>query len=249
MLAFLLLGPGTPMLFQGEEFAASSPFLFFADHNPELAALVREGRRRFLSQFPSLASPETSLPDPGDRASFEKSKLDHAERTRGGHVETHRMIRDLLALRREDPVIRLQGSRGLDGQVLSPGAFVIRYFGPSSNDRLLIVNFGAGFEWIPSRDQDWAVQWSSEKPEYGGGGVSEIAGKWTIPGEAALVLRPAGAGVQLRARRRTKPRPANPSPSNARLAGSGTVGASARPLAVSIPETNTPRSVPVELNL
>src|SRR6185312_3631444 len=50
LTAFLLLSPGTPLLFQGQEFAASSPFLFFADHKPELAAMVREGRARFVTQ-------------------------------------------------------------------------------------------------------------------------------------------------------------------------------------------------------
>jgi signal transduction histidine kinase len=56
MTALLLLAPQTPMLFQGQEFAASAPFLYFADHEPELAELVRSGRRKFLAQFPSLAA-------------------------------------------------------------------------------------------------------------------------------------------------------------------------------------------------
>src|SRR5690606_38790927 len=51
MTALLLLGPQTPMLFQGQEYAASSPFFYFADHNPELARLVAKGRAEFLAQF------------------------------------------------------------------------------------------------------------------------------------------------------------------------------------------------------
>ena len=58
LTALMLLAPGTPMLFQGQEFAASSPFLYFADHVPELAAQIRQGRAEFLAQFPSLATPE-----------------------------------------------------------------------------------------------------------------------------------------------------------------------------------------------
>src|SRR5207249_1560003 len=57
MTALLLLAPGTPMLFQGQEFAASAPFFYFADHKSELAELVRDGRADFLTQFPSLAEP------------------------------------------------------------------------------------------------------------------------------------------------------------------------------------------------
>ena len=58
MSALFILMPGTPLLFQGQEFGASAPFLFFADHRPELTLPVQEGRAEFLSQFPSLASAE-----------------------------------------------------------------------------------------------------------------------------------------------------------------------------------------------
>src|SRR5262249_28960957 len=81
LTALVLLGPGTPMLFQGQEFACSSPFVYFADHNPELAKLVRQGRREFLSQFPSLVPPEAQewLADPGDEATFRRCKIDWSE--------------------------------------------------------------------------------------------------------------------------------------------------------------------------
>ena len=58
MTALMLLGPGTPMLFQGQEFAASSPFHYFADHEKGLAGKVRQGRDEFLQQFDSLAAPD-----------------------------------------------------------------------------------------------------------------------------------------------------------------------------------------------
>ena len=58
LTALLLLGPATPMLFQGQEFAASSPFLYFADHHGALADQVRKGRAEFLAQFPSIATAE-----------------------------------------------------------------------------------------------------------------------------------------------------------------------------------------------
>ena len=54
--ALTLLSPGTPMLFMGQEFAASAPFLYFADHRGDLAANVGRGRREFLAQFPSIAA-------------------------------------------------------------------------------------------------------------------------------------------------------------------------------------------------
>ena len=68
MTALLLLAPNTPLLFQGQEFAASSPFFYFADYADELARNVADGRKKSMAQFPSIASPEVlaMLPDPAD---------------------------------------------------------------------------------------------------------------------------------------------------------------------------------------
>jgi hypothetical protein len=70
------------MLFQGQEFCASSPFLYFADLNADIARLMRSGRVNFLKQFTNITSPEVlnTLDDPGNEATFLRSKLDHAER-------------------------------------------------------------------------------------------------------------------------------------------------------------------------
>jgi maltooligosyltrehalose trehalohydrolase len=102
LTALTVLAPGTPMLFMGQEFAASAPFLYFADHQPDLARKVREGRAEFLAQFRSLSRPESAacLSDPGDPRRFEACKLDHAERER--HGEVYALHKDLLRLRRED---------------------------------------------------------------------------------------------------------------------------------------------------
>ncbi len=80
--ALLLLSPGTPMLFQGQEFAASSPFLFFADHVPNLAKVVAKGRREFLEQFASIAGPGSGshLAKPESEDTFNRCKLNFAER-------------------------------------------------------------------------------------------------------------------------------------------------------------------------
>ncbi len=87
--ALSILMPGTPMLFQGQEFWASAPFLYFADHRPELAKLVRKGRHDYLANFPSIATPsgQKQLADPEADATFEACKLDWSE------VETQRQDR------------------------------------------------------------------------------------------------------------------------------------------------------------
>jgi maltooligosyltrehalose trehalohydrolase len=211
--ALLLLAPSTPMLFQGQEFGASSPFLFFADHGPELAKQIRRGRAEFLAQFRSLATPEMQqrFSDPGDPATFERCKLDVSER------ETHREIydlhRDLLRLRRDEPAFRAQKRRGVDGAVLSSEAFVLRFFGDqgdAGDDRLLLVNLGLDLHLDPAPepllappgDCGWTTLWSSEDPKYGGIGAPPLDtpslgtpargtdDNWRIPGHAAVLLKP-----------------------------------------------------------
>src|SRR5262245_26634918 len=197
MTAVLLLAPQTPLLFQGQEFCASSPWLYFADHTPELARLVRKGRREFLGQFPSLATPAMAacLADPGDRATFERCKLDLAERER--HAWAMDLHADLLALRRDDPVLGGRKRCGLDGAVLAPEALVLRFFG--DEDRLLLVNLGRDLELAsapepllaPPAGQRWHVIWSSEDPRYGGCGAPPPEaenGEWRLVGHAAFVL-------------------------------------------------------------
>ncbi|MBP2226829.1 maltooligosyltrehalose trehalohydrolase [Azospirillum agricola] len=221
MTALLLLGPGTPMLFQGQEFAASAPFLYFADHKAELAVLVAKGRAEFLSQFPSLADPamraELAAPHAGD--SFRRCTLDHGERD--AHAEVWALHRDLLRLRREDAVFATQGEGGVDGAVLGEEAFVLRFFGNEGDDRLLLVNLGRDLTLrvlpepllAPPLGRRWSPLWSSEDPRYGGCGVAPLEdaagpgaglpgagpgigsgeGGWRLPGHAALVLAPAAA--------------------------------------------------------
>jgi len=198
LTALMLLAPGTPMLFQGQEFCASSPFLYFADHGEALANSVRRGRAEFLRQFPSVASPEAGpcLADPAAPSTFERSKLDGGERER--HREPWALHHDLLALRREDPTFRGQRPRGVDGAVLGPETFVLRFFGEDDNDRLLLVNLGRDLELTsapepllaPPAGQRWSLLWSSENPRYGGGGGPLLKAPWVLPGEAAIVLRP-----------------------------------------------------------
>lgn len=100
--ACVLLTPLVPMLFMGEEFAASTPFLFFCEFGPELAEAVASGRRREFKRFAAFAADEAiaRIPDPNDPSSFAASKLDWSERSRPAHRERLALVRELLALRR-----------------------------------------------------------------------------------------------------------------------------------------------------
>jgi maltooligosyltrehalose trehalohydrolase len=199
LTALLLLAPSTPMLFQGQEFAASSPFLFFADHEPGLARLVHLGRIEFLSQFRSLGRPEmfSRFRDPAELSTMERCKLDFNERRTHGHV--YQLHEDLLRLRREDPVFAGSSRTGLDGAVLAAEAFVLRFSGADAGDRLLLVNLGRGLTLgfaaepllAPPDGKVWALAWSSEHPDYGGSGTPDVdtATGWRIPPHAAVVMR------------------------------------------------------------
>jgi maltooligosyltrehalose trehalohydrolase len=199
--ALTLLGPQTPMLFMGQEFAASAPFLYFADHTADLAQQVRSGRRAFLGQFPSLALPDlqAEMDDPADPETYRRCALDHRERD--ANAEVYTMHRDLLHLRRTDPVLGSAGKGRLDGAALGGDAFVLRYFGGGGDDRLLIVNLGRDLTFSPAPEPllappagaRWEVLWSSEDPDYGGSGSPSPEsedGRWWLPGEAATVLAP-----------------------------------------------------------
>jgi maltooligosyltrehalose trehalohydrolase len=204
MTALMLLAPGTPMLFQGQEFAASSPFLYFADYKTELREYVKKGRHEFLRQFRSLALQEMQdrLADPTDPQTFNRCKLDMSECRR--HTQAYALHRDLLNLRRKDPVFHSQRQNGVDGAVLGQAAFVLRFFGDRGDDRLLVINFGRDLHLDPApepllappTESVWEVLWCSEDPDYGGDGTPSLDTEenWKIPGEAAVALIPKVAG-------------------------------------------------------
>src|SRR5213595_246205 len=150
MTALLLLGPWTPLLFQGEEFGASSPFLYFSEVGDEkLREAVKKGRFEFLAQFPSAASEDmqATLPLPYEMETFNRCKLDWNEGKKNRTISD--LHRDLIKLRREDSRLRLQSEGGIDGAVLRSQSFALRYLSKGNDDRLLVVNFGSSEELTP----------------------------------------------------------------------------------------------------
>lgn len=202
LTALQLLAPGTPLLFMGQEFMSSKPFLYFADHEVEIAELVRQGRWAFLRGFPRSAGAavDSALVDPVSRATFEASKLDWEE------LETHQQAwllhKDLLKLRRSDPIFSRQDATMLHGAVIGPEALLLRWLDPAGDDRLVILNLGRDLEWRPASqpllalpsNSEWKILWSSESPKYGGTGTALLDMKrLAIPGHALVVLRPVQA--------------------------------------------------------
>jgi maltooligosyltrehalose trehalohydrolase len=111
LYACLLLSPHVPMLFMGEEFDASSPFLYFCDFHDDLARAVREGRRNEFARFAAFSDPAARerIPDPNAPGTFLESKLRWHERDAGAHAQRLELVRELLSLRRQHLVPRLGG--------------------------------------------------------------------------------------------------------------------------------------------
>jgi maltooligosyltrehalose trehalohydrolase len=162
--ALLLFAPQTPLLFMGEEFAASTPFYFFSDHNEHLGPLVTDGRRNEFSGFRVFQRDDlrSLIPDPQDAASFQACVLDLSERERHGGV--YRWYQDLLRLRREDPVLRVQDRSRIEVTPLAFSAIAVHRWTDAGN-RLLIANFGPKLDvsvaQLPGAERHWNVtDWS-----------------------------------------------------------------------------------------
>jgi maltooligosyltrehalose trehalohydrolase len=196
--AMLLLGPGLPLLFQGQEFASSARFPYFADQEGDLADAVRRGRLEFLRQFEGFRVPavQDRLFKPDDPAGFYGAKLNQDERIT--NAESVRFHRELLTLRREDAVLGRIGTDEvtIESSAPTPSLLLIRYVSQYGH-RLLMVNL-ADDHLSPMNDplfaplpgKRWKTLWASEAPEYGGSGVVAFveAGRWLIQGSSATLL-------------------------------------------------------------
>jgi malto-oligosyltrehalose trehalohydrolase len=124
-IALVLLCPQIPLLFMGEEVASRSPFLFFTDHNEELAEAVRKGRQREFARFAGfLAKQRGPLPDPNAPETFERS-MPKPDPERAATREE--LYRRLLAIRRAEIIPRLDGARALEARAISPAAVLVRW--------------------------------------------------------------------------------------------------------------------------
>ena len=144
-VACVLLAPAPPLLFMGEEFAASTPFLFFCDFGPELAAAVTRGRRQEFARFARFADPaaQASIPDPNDPKTFDASKLRWGEIGHAPHSEWLALHRELLALRRKAIVPRLAGMKSGGEFSVEDGVLRVRWTLGDGSRLHLLASFAA----------------------------------------------------------------------------------------------------------
>jgi len=175
----ICLTPYTPMLFMGQEWAASTPFQFFTDHNDELGPLVTEGRRKEFASFPEFSDQEAlkRVPDPQDPGTFENSKLKWSEFKEGPHGQVLSLYQECLKLRNQHGLFR-PGSR--DGWMVSRigNAVVIRFQNVDESFLLLISlwepcsgHLSEENSAIVPTVHPWRMVLSSNESRFGGDGA------------------------------------------------------------------------------
>ncbi len=191
--ALLLLCPQTPLLWMGQEWAATTPFLFFTDHNPELGRRVTEGRRREFARFTAFRG--EAVPDPQAAETFGRSKLRWEERALAPHSGVLRLYTDLLALRSAHPALR---ERGRDAYTVTPvgeGALLLERRAPGGEALLLAVSLTgpAHITLGAARRGGWRVRLDSEAADYGGDGRPAVLDFETLrlDGPRAVLLEAA----------------------------------------------------------
>lgn len=174
--ALLLLSPYTPLIFQGQEWAASTPFLYFTSHNEELGRLVTEGRRKEFEHFKGFHG--RAVPDPQALNTFEASRLNWNELEQPEHAQTLALYKELLRLRRALPALRTVRTRDtFQAEQVGPNAVAMRYLSPVGDaDLLVVVNLKGAFDLDlsvnplarPPDGMRWDPALSTEEPRFGG---------------------------------------------------------------------------------
>lgn len=171
--ALLLLAPETPLLFMGQEWAATAPFQFFTDHNDELGPLVSEGRRREFAHFPEFSdkTARASIPDPQAEETFLRSKLQWAEMEAPEHQAMLRWYTRIITLRRR---IRERSLRCTVSE--REGLITLEWKGGRPVYTAAIALLGGG-DWTDARPPG-SLLLTSEDPEFAPDSL-------TLPGEEA----------------------------------------------------------------
>jgi len=174
-VALLLCAPQVPLLFMGQEWAASTPFRYFTDHAPELGRLVTRGRREEFRRFASFADEATraGIPDPQDVATFEGSRLEWGERAAEPHASTLRLHRALLALRRRAPALRDARVGAHEAVALDDVTLALRREAEDGPPLVLVARLSGGGEvTVPAAllrgalPAEWCIALSTEEAAF-----------------------------------------------------------------------------------
>jgi maltooligosyltrehalose trehalohydrolase len=174
--AICLLTPYTPMLFMGQEWACSSPFCYFTDHESVLGGNIAKGRRKEFEQFSAFRDPEKreKIPDPQAEQTFLQSKLNWNEITAGPHQTVLRLYQDFIRFRQAKLRDRRRGVWQVE--LVSDQTIAFRYSPPGIDEVLILVQLTPVKTTLdlnipilrPTQGRPWNFSLSSNEPEYGG---------------------------------------------------------------------------------
>lgn len=185
----LLLSPFTPLLFMGQEWAASTPFLFFTDHEPDLGTKITEGRRREFSHFAEFAeaSAQKRIPDPQACETFDQSKLRWEERSEAPHAGVLSLYKECLFLRRTHAAFRPPTRSTWKTHALDGGAGALCLEGTDGRWLLVFDLKGRHPGKLPGGN--WKQVLSSNERRFGGDGRSSIQqGEFLPEGPVSVLL-------------------------------------------------------------
>jgi malto-oligosyltrehalose trehalohydrolase len=182
-VALLLLAPHIPLLFMGEERGSRTPFLYFTDHTPQLAAEVRAGRDKDYGQFAGFADAavRARIPDANAAATFARCMPDPAE----GDAKTEAAYRLLLALRRRHIIPRLPGATSRGASTLGGSGVIARWALGDRSGLTLASNLGASP--LPIGEVDGRLLFESHSGDFDGARGGWLAAHSTV----ALLADPA----------------------------------------------------------
>ena len=182
VVAVLLLAPSPPLLFMGEEFGATTPFLFFCDFEPDLAEKVRNGRREEFLKFEQFRNPEAlkRIPDPNDLATFLASKLDWNCLNRAPHGEWLRTYRELLSVRQHKivPVLKEIVAGTARYQNPGPNAVFASWEFMRGGTLELFANFGPDSVPAPNKPKGNLIYATSGEAELYPGDLPAFSAAW-----------------------------------------------------------------------
>lgn len=162
--ALLLLAPYVPLLFMGEEYGETSPFLYFVSHGDrDLVEAVRRGRREEFESFGWTGE----VPDPQAVETFERSKLHYELGDEGAHAELRAMYRELLAIRREEPALRPGAAQITVRSDPKARWIAMRLDAPDARSLLALFNLSAEERTIPIGEEDsdgWRRRFATYSP-------------------------------------------------------------------------------------
>jgi maltooligosyltrehalose trehalohydrolase len=193
--ALLLFAPETPLLFMGQEWAASTPFLYFTDHHPELGRLVTEGRRAEFARFEAFAdeTKRVRIPDPQARSTYDASRLRWDERAQTPHAGTLELYRALLRLRRAEGALHRRTP--VDVVHVEHLGLAIRRAGDGGDDLLLVAcllgpglydrSTGASM----AEGSDWTVALTTEELRFRERASRQAATSPEVETEGGLAIR------------------------------------------------------------